>query len=575
MTQDMAVTGRQEVSITMRDGLALAGVLYLPCGSSARRPCIMTMTPYGADNCHAGGFFFAAKGFPFLAVDCRGRGNSEGVFHPGAERQVAKDGYDVVEWLAAQPYCNGKVGMWGGSFSGHAQWMIAKEFPPHLSTIAPVAAPFLGVDTPIRNNIFMLDGVRWLMLTAGRSTNRASYDDVRMWIEIYRNWYESGRAFSQINALGGESDAVFHEWLKHPQWDDYWERHNPSRAEYARIAIPALNITGIYDGDQPGALQHFALHAECAKAAGGAQHYLVIGPWDHAGTRVPQEDFADVRVGRESLIDLNELHCQWYAWTMDGGPKPEFLKDRVTYYVMGADEWRHAGALEECTAVGRPLYLSSEGRADDVFSSGYLREGICVGGPDKYVWDPSKPDGRVVEAMAQTPMGSLRSQRVVLASSGRHLVYHSSPLPSDTEVVGFFRLTVWMAIDRPDTDFYVSVYEIDAEGQSILLSADAMRARYRESACEQKLIQTSEPLRYDFSQFTFVARRIAKGCRLRLVISPIGGLVDVPFGEKNYNAGGIVAEETSVGGRAVSVELYHDDKYPSVLCVPVGRRHQE
>src|SRR5207244_1126845 len=145
-----------------------------------------------------------------------------------------------------------------------------------------------------------------------------------------------------------------------------------------------------------------------------------------------------------------------------------------------------------------------------------------------------------VEAEARSPGSSLTDQSVTLALSGKALVYHSAPFDKDTELSGFFKLSAWIAIDCPDTDIYVSVYEIDLDGRSVRLSTDAIRARYREDLRAPKLIHTCEPLRYDFERFTFVARQIKHRHRLRLVLAPMGRLVETNFAEKNYNGGGVV-----------------------------------
>jgi pimeloyl-ACP methyl ester carboxylesterase len=138
------------VRIPLRDGVRLNATLYRPAALKEPRPCLFTLTPYIGQSYHDRGMYFAAHGYPFLTVDVRGRGNSEGSFRPLI--QEAKDGYDVVEWLAKQPYCNGKISMWGGSYAGYDQWVTATEFPPHLATIVPVASPAAGVDFPARNN---------------------------------------------------------------------------------------------------------------------------------------------------------------------------------------------------------------------------------------------------------------------------------------------------------------------------------------------------------------------------------------------------------------------------------------
>src|ERR1044072_15607 len=136
MTQPGQVSLQWGVRIPLRDGVHLNGTLYLPAGGRAPGPVLLMLTPYVSQLWHSRGMYFAANGFPFLIVDVRGRGNSEGEFRPTINE--ARDGYDVVEWLAQQAYCNGQVAMWGGSYSGYDQWAAASQSPPHLATIVPV-----------------------------------------------------------------------------------------------------------------------------------------------------------------------------------------------------------------------------------------------------------------------------------------------------------------------------------------------------------------------------------------------------------------------------------------------------
>jgi predicted acyl esterase len=146
-------------------------------------------------------------------------------------------------------------------------------------------------------------------------------------------------------------------------------------------------------------------------------------------------------------------------------------------------------------------------------------------------------------------------------------VYQTAPFETDTEISGFFRLSAWIALDQPDTDFAASVYEIGADGSSVLLANDLLRARYRESMREQKLVTTRDPLRYDFTHFTFVSRMAKQGSRLRLVVAPVNSM----YAEKNYNAGGVVASESVKDARTVTVKLLHDAQHPSILYVPIGQ----
>jgi hypothetical protein len=359
---------------------------------------------------------------------------------------------------------------------------------------------------------------------------------------------------------------IFQTWVDHPAPDAYWDAYNPTDEQYGKLDLPVLTVTGQYDDDQPGALAHYGMHVRHATPAARAKHYLVIGPWDHLGTRTPHPEFGGLRFGPASLVDMNALHKAWYDWTMKAGPKPEFLKAPVAYYVAGADKWRYAESLEGITAEARPLYLdSTAARANDVFASGALGAAKGQGGPDAYVYDPLDTSNAALADDTRAP--EFTDQRGVLVNRGKSLIYHTAPFEKDTEIDGFFKLTAFIAIDQPDTDLEVAVYDIAPEGSSLVLARDGRRARYRESPRAAKLAKPGRIERYDFDGFTFVARTLPKGHRLRLVIGP----ADSPYEEKNYNAGGIVSDESGKDARTVTVRLFHDAEQPSALYVPIGR----
>ena len=380
----------------------------------------------------------------------------------------------------------------------------------------------------------------------------------------YRQWFKAGAPYASLDTLIGNPSKSFQEWIHHPHPDAYWDAYNPTAEQYSKLTIPILTITGSHDDDQPGALEHFREYMKHASAEGRARHYLIIGPWDHAGTRTPSAQFGGLTFGPASLLDLPKLHLEWYAWSMQGGPKPAFLRKPVAYYVMYADRWRYADTLEAVTAGTQSLQLDSAANADDVLSSGILAPGEPRGRPDHYHYDPR--DVSTADLESTTDPASLVDERMTYALRGKQLVYHSAPFEKDTEVSGFFKLSAWLAIDQPDTDFSVSLYEIREDGSAILLTSDALRARYRESAREPKLIRTRAALRYDFEHFPFVSQEVKKGSRLRLIVGPINSI----YREKNYNSGGVVQTESMADARAVTVTLYHDREHPSTLSIPLG-----
>lgn len=552
------------VRIQLRDGIRLSATLYLPQDLSGPAPCLFALTPYTADRNHPRASYFAARGFPFLIVDARGRGNSEGRFR--AYIQEADDGHDVVEWIAAQPFCNGKVAMFSGSYEGYDQWATAARFPPHLVTIVPGMAPALGIDFPMRNNIGYPYVMRWLALTAGRTSQASIFADQEFWREQYRRWFVSGRPFKELDSFIGNPSPLFQEWVSHPELDSYWDAYAPAAEAYARLDLPILTLTGSYDFDQPGALHHYREHLRHAPPDAARKHYLVIGPWDHAGTLAPRGEVGGVQLGPEALLDVLGLHVQWYAWTLQGGSKPPFLQKRIAYYVMGAERWRYADTLGDVTSHALPLFLHSTGAPVGIFQSGSLLAECTPGNTsDQFVYDPR--DLALSAQESTVDPENLVDQRMLLASTGKHLVYQSAPFENEMEISGFFELSIWLSIDQPDTDFRAAVYEIGSDGSSILLSDDVLRARYRESLRHAKLLHTREPLRYHFRRFRFISRRLGPRSRLRLVFGPINSI----YSQKNYNSGGVVAAESMQDAREVTVTVFHDRSHPSALYVPVGQ----
>jgi uncharacterized protein len=552
------------VKIPMHDGVKLDATVYKPHDQKAPLPVIFTFTPYIADSYFARAMYFAKNGFVYALVDVRGRGNSEGNFEPMANE--GRDGYDVVEWFAKQPWCDGKVAMWGGSYAGFDQWSTLKEFPPHLATIVPAAAVHPGVDFPFLHNVFYSYVMQWLTFTSGDTGNLNLFERGSFWTSKFTDLYMQHLPYKDLDRIVGNTSTYFQKWIQHPTPDAYWAAMTPTPDDYRRIDIPILTITGDYDGDQPGALTYYRRHMQYGSAEGKAKHYLIIGPWDHPGTRTPKKEVGGLTFGDASVLDLNHLHKEWYDWTMKDGPKPEFLKKRVAYYVTGAEVWKYADSLEAISNESRKLYLSSQdGHANDVFHSGQLLpQTPGAESPDHFVYDPLDTRPAALE-QKEFPPNYLTDQTDALNLFGDGLVYHSDPLQEDTQITGFVKLVVYISMDVPDTDFSVQVDDIKPDGTSIQLTSDLMQARYRESLTEAKLVTPGEINRYKFTGFTFFSRRITKGSRLRLIIRCPN---TIEF-EKNYNSDGVVADESGKDARTAHITLYHDAGHASYLEIPI------
>lgn len=550
------------VKIPMRDGVQLNATVYLPHANSERLPVIFTFTPYIGDSYTPRAMYFARHGYVYALVDVRGRGNSGGSFEPFVSE--GRDGYDVVEWFARQSYCDGKVAVWGGSYAGFDQWTTLKEFPPHLATIVPAAAAHPGVDFPFQYNIFGPYAMQWLTFTSGVTGNEQTFQNGIFWTEKSREMFREHTAFRKYDSLVGNPSPTFQKWLAHPIPDAYYDAMVPTPEEYRRITQPILTITGDYDGDQPGAFTYYKRHMQYGNAEAKANHYLIIGPWDHAGTRTPKNEVGGLKFGDASMLDLNKLHAEWYGWTMKHGAKPDFLKKRVAYYVTGAEEWKYADSLESISNATHTLYLSSDGSANGVFHSGRLTEKPLSGAAaDSWTYDPLNV--RALELATDPDEPYVTSQRPLMDLNGEGVIYHSDLLPAVLEISGFPKLTVWLSMDVPDTDLVVVLYEVKPSGESVMLTSATMRTRYRDSLRDAKPVPLNEPVKYVFDDFTFFSRRLAKGSRIRLAIASL----NTPDSEKNYNSGGVVADETAKNARTAHIRLLHDAVHPGTLELPV------
>jgi putative CocE/NonD family hydrolase len=581
---------RWGVKIPLRDKVELNATLYLPkpptaveagvspakfpaadTAATTKTPVIFTLTPYISDTYHPRAAYFASHGYAFALVDVRGRGNSGGEFEPFA--QEPRDGHDVVEWLAKQPFCDGKVAMWGGSYAGFDQWATAKELPPHLATIVPAAAAHPPLDYPSLQNVGETYDVQWFTYTSGKAGQVNLFGDSKFWRTKFLDAYKKHIAFKDLGSFVGNPSPNFLRILKHPTADAYYDAMVPSAEQFKKTSLPILTITGQYDGDELGALTYYRDHMANASPEARAKHFLIIGPWDHAGTRTPTDDVGGVKLGGAAIVDLNDLHRQWYDWTMKAGPKPDFLKNQVAYYVLapgnsGANgEWKYTDDFAALVANPKTFFLDSkDGDANGVFRSGLLSDKQPERGADKFTYDPlDTRRGEFVEGIEPKEKTAGLDQTFALSIGDDGVVYHTEALPNETPLIGCPAVTLWLSIDTPDVDLECDLFEIQPDGTSIALWSDLRRLRYRDSLREAKLVKPGEIVKCDFNPGLFVARRLMKGSRLRLIVTAVNSIA----WQKNYCSGGNVAEETGKDAHTCHVQIYHDAEHASVLQLPL------
>src|SRR5260221_10418095 len=245
--------------------------------------------------------------------------------------------------------------------------------------------------------------------------------------------------------------------MQHPTPDAYYDAPGATPEQYKAMNVPILTITGDYDGDHPGAFLFYKRHMQYGSAEAKANHYLIVGPWDHAGTRTPKKELGGITFNEASVLDLNKLHTEWYDWTMKSGAKPAFLKKRVAYYVMGAEEWKYADSLETLANDKLTLYLGSNGSAGDIFHSGSLANEKKAGAAaDAWIYDPL--DTRPGDAENLNEEAFLTSQAPVANLFGEGAIYHSEPFAAATEISGVVKLTVWLEMDWSGTRLGATLY---------------------------------------------------------------------------------------------------------------------
>jgi putative CocE/NonD family hydrolase len=555
-----------DTMIPMDDGVRLHARIWRPdpeAGPPGPLPTVLSMTPYTLDDAQEYGEYFADRGYVYVNVDVRGRGSSGGEFWPLA--QDGPDGARAVEWIADQEWSDGRVLMRGGSYRGMVQWQTLAAGPPEaLVSVVPTASVHPGWDYPNPSGIFLSYATRWLGFVQGRASQGSLFGANDYWSSRYRILHREGRAFAELDQVTGISDRVFERWVQHPRYDEYWRSMNPDPADYGRIDVPILTITGYFDGDQPGAMKYYREHMRHGSPSAAGDHHLVLGPWSHGGTRDPSKELGGLTFADTAVIDMEGLHDQWYRWALDEGEKPSFLEDRVVYYVMGADEWRSAPRLEAVADTTARLHLSSPGGdARDVFHSGRLeRRPPGEADVDRYTHDPRDT------AQADPPTEGGYTSGGAAYLQGPKLVYHSAPLEEPLTVAGYMRLEAWIEMDVPDTDMAAFVYEIRPDGTPVRLGQSLLRARYRNGVdAPAELVEPGRVERYVFDRFYWFARELEEGSRVRLVIAP----VNTPDLDKNYQSGGNTVTETVDDARTGTIRLHMGPETPSRLLLPVSR----
>ncbi|WP_338867853.1 CocE/NonD family hydrolase [Myxococcus stipitatus] len=516
----------QDVLVPTPDGASVSVIVVRPRKATGRLPTAMSFTIYANAFNRTEAMRSAAHGYAGVTANARGKRNS-----PQAPVPFEHDGDDaiaVIDWVSRQPWSDGQVGMFGGSYEGFTQWSAAKRGHPALKTLMPSVPVAPGIDVPMQGNVFQNFFYKWpRYVTLDKGLADADYFDGARWDALDERWFTSGEPYRALERLDGRPNPFFQRWLKHPTYDAYWRKMIPYREEFARVRIPVLTTTGYYDGCSLSAMYYLTEHLKYAK---DANHTFVIGPYDHIGAQhASSDELRGYRIDPVARLDVEALRYQWLDHVLRGGPRPALLKDRINYQVMGANTWKHARDLNGVSNDTLTLYLTPA------------------------------PTGDAHALTTQPPApGTVLRQRVDLKdrSAGRHyepenilgttvdtrngFAFTNEPLTEPLELNGLFSGRLDFITNKKDFDFSVVLYERTAKGEYFYLSYLLARASHVGDRTRRRLLTPGKRQSLAFQSGRMTSRRLETGSQLVVVL----GINKHAQSQLNHGTGKDVSDES-------------------------------
>ncbi len=509
---------KDSVLIPTRSGVAISAIIVRKKTNAQPLPVILFYTTYYQG---VGDAIFAKrsadKDYVGIVAYCRGIRTNPKDYEP--YEHDGEDIYDVIDWISKQAWSNGKVGMFGGSYTGFTQWATVKNIHPALKTIVPQVAVMPGYDFPMENNVPLTNILSW--------PNDQIYHYKPLSRSLPFEYFNNGTSFRSLDSLAGQPNPIFQKWLKHPGYDTYWQSLVPTPQEYAKINIPILSTTGYYDGSQIGALQYFRLHYKYNKYA---NHYFVIGPYDHwGGQSKASVNLMGYRIDSVANISMRTLAYEWFDYILKAGKKPELLEDKINYQVMGTNEWKHAPSMDKMNNDTLTFYLCHHKTGDN-----YL---LSTQKSQKSVFTDQTVDfkNRETQNNYYTPMIIFDT---LDASNG--LVFTTSPFEKEFTINGSFTGNLVATINKKDMDISMALYELIPDGKYFFLTRYVGRASYARNNGKRQLLNPNQKEKIPFDNTRFVSKKISKGSRLVILLN----INKHPFEIINYGSGKDVNDET-------------------------------
>jgi putative CocE/NonD family hydrolase len=496
----------------------------------------------------------ARRGYVVAIQDCRGRFNSDGAFDP--YRQETDDGFDTVEWVAKQPWCDGSIGMIGGSYVGQTQWFAAARAPKGLKAIAPTVSPpghpFLN--EPMYGGTIILAMVEWTVAMGRRSAQIPGLAGIL----THHQKYFDARPLAKMDDAAGTSSPFYDEWMKHPLFDEFWKSCGYEQ-HWSRITVPALNMTGWWDMNFIGASRNFVgMQANGATPESRRGQRLVIGPWPHWVNR--SRELSGVDFGPRALVDLNGYTLRFFDRWLRGRTNNGLDSDpRVHIFVLGADQWWEADQWPLPGTRPTPLYLHSGGKANSHRGDGKVSfEQPGTEPEDTFVSDPKDP----VSAPWSLHEGPVDDRPASARSDV--LCYTSDVLTTPVDVVGPVSAVLYAASSAADCDWHLRLVDVQPDGSTRFLCHGALRARFRQGYDKTAFPPPDAVTRYEVD-LTAMGCRFLPGHRIRVEIASSWFPrfdVNAQTGAANW----MTDETPPVTARQV---VKHDRQYPSHILLPI------
>ena len=569
------------IAVAMRDGVTLYADIYRPDGEGLY-PTILQRTPYDKTNSLTNTMLdpirAAKAGFAVVIQDTRGRHASEGEFY--AFRDDIDDGYDTVEWAAAQPWSNGKVGMYGASYVGATQWLAATSRPPHLVTIVPtVTASNYHDGWTYQGGAFELGfNMSWTLLqfTLANFKNVSTVQNVpeerrANLIHDVDNMTEGFSYLPTKDFPGLDSGLAkyYYDWLAHPDFDEYWKRLSIEE-HHSEINVPALHFGGWYDIFLGGTIRNYlGMKKSGANETARNRQRLIIGPWVHGarGTTMAGQHYFGI-MADAAAIDVDGVHLRWFDHWLNDANNGSVDDAPVRIFVMGDDAWRDEQEWPLARAVETKYYLHSSGKANSKHGDGSLSTVSPQSeAPDVYLYNPDNPVPTAGGALCCNPYFAANGAYDQNAVEERQdvLVYSTPPLEKDTEVTGPVTVTLWASTSTTDTDFTAKLVDVCEAGCARNLTDGIIRARYRDSMSNPTLLEPNRAYCYEIDLWA-TSNVFKAGHRIRLEVSSS----NFPRFDRNTNTGNIIAEDTEL--RPALQTVFHDVQQASYISLSVVPR---